>query len=96
MDPLLLWSSLNCSPYHANTPLYPVVRHVLRRAGINADDTRETRRLKLARFMADTGPAGQNCPALDPTYLSLLDELTGAEPNEATGPPAIRSLNANS
>ena len=45
-----------CSPYHANTPLYPVVRYVLRRAGINADDTSERRRQE-ARAICNRQPA---------------------------------------
>jgi class 3 adenylate cyclase len=64
---------LQCSPYHANTPLHPVVRYLLRRAGIESADPSDARRAKIARVLAEAGRALDP----DPARLSLLAELAG-------------------
>jgi class 3 adenylate cyclase len=87
---------LQCSPYHANTPLYPVVRHLLRRAAINSEDGPETRRLKIARLMAGSDPGrdtGSEAREPDAVHLALLAELVGVEPHESdrtTGDPVSK------
>jgi class 3 adenylate cyclase len=82
---------LQCSPYHANTPLYPVMRHLLRRSGIAADDGAEERRAKLGRLLAESGRA-PNALDADDTQVSLLAELIGVEAADegAVGDPVAR------
>lgn len=80
---------LQCSPYHANTPLHPVVRHLLRRADIGADDPPDIRHAKLTQLL---GESGASVPK-DQARVALLDELIGGEagnPAEAGGDSIAR------
>ena len=66
---------LQCSPYHANTPLYPVVRYLTRRADIDGGDAPAAKREKLAQLFVDAG-----ADDFIDTRVDLLGELFGMEP----------------
>jgi class 3 adenylate cyclase len=70
---------LQCSPYHANTPLYPIVRHLIRRADIDGGDAPATKHAKLARLFADYA-SGDETDASARARVALLSELLGVEP----------------
>ncbi len=47
---------MQCSPYHRNTALYPVIRHFTEAAGFAPDDGVALRREKLRSMLAATSP----------------------------------------
>jgi DNA-binding SARP family transcriptional activator/class 3 adenylate cyclase len=49
------WLRYQCSPFHANSPLYPVVRQIERAAGLAAGDTPEQKLGKLDVMLAAIG-----------------------------------------
>ncbi|TMF83858.1 MAG: hypothetical protein E6I08_16650 [Chloroflexi bacterium] len=65
---------LQCSPYHVNSPLYPVLRHLERAAGLVHDDTPAIRRGDFARLFASDEEAERAILLLGPA-LGLLDAV---------------------
>jgi class 3 adenylate cyclase/tetratricopeptide (TPR) repeat protein len=70
---------LQCSPYHANSALYPVLRHLERIGGLVRDDTPSIRRAKLVQLFPDTDRAEEAIRLIGPA-LGLLDTA----PSEAS------------
>src|SRR3954452_4470854 len=60
-----------CSPYHANSALHPVVEHLERSAGFKADDTAEMRLDKLEALLALRAPQVQTVVPLFAALLSI-------------------------
>lgn len=57
--------SLSCSPYYANTALFPIIDHLTRAAGFQSDDPPEERLTKLERILSqDSGGLDQAAPIL--------------------------------
>jgi class 3 adenylate cyclase/tetratricopeptide (TPR) repeat protein len=69
---------LQCSPYHANSALYPVLRHIERAAGFGHDDTASLLRAHFVRLLGDTSKAGHAIALLGPVL-----GLTEAAPADA-------------
>jgi class 3 adenylate cyclase/tetratricopeptide (TPR) repeat protein len=69
---------LQCSPYHSDNVLYPVIRYLSRAAGFAATDTPEARIEKLGALFAER-------TASDTTAIPLLAELLSI-PVAAAGP----------
>jgi class 3 adenylate cyclase/tetratricopeptide (TPR) repeat protein len=63
---------LQCSPYHANSALYPVLRHIERTAGLAHDDSPAVRRADFARLFPDSEQAERALTLLGPA-LGLAD-----------------------
>ena len=63
---------LQCSPYHTNSALYPVLRHLERTAGMAHDDPPSVRRQHLARLFLDPDKAERAITLLCPV-LGLAD-----------------------
>jgi class 3 adenylate cyclase len=61
--------TLQCSPYHVNSALYPVIRHLERAAGFAPDDGADARLDKLEAMLAHSKGA------TDPTSIALLADL---------------------
>lgn len=68
-----------CSPYHANTALYPVIHCLQQAAALTTEDDYRTQRQKLVAFASTTGIDDQ-------TTISLLAELLSI-PGDAQHPP---------
>jgi class 3 adenylate cyclase/tetratricopeptide (TPR) repeat protein len=47
-----LWLHYQCSPFHGNSPLYPIIRHIERAAGFASNDTPDQRLDKLEGMLA--------------------------------------------
>jgi DNA-binding SARP family transcriptional activator/tetratricopeptide (TPR) repeat protein len=60
--------NFQCSPFHANSPLYPLGRHIELVAGLSAKDTPDEKLAKLERMLTDLGSRSQD-PVL---YLASL------------------------
>lgn len=60
-----------CSPYHANSALHPVVEQLERSAGFKAEDTAEKRLDKLEALLALRGPEAESVAPLFATLLSI-------------------------
>ncbi len=78
--------NLQCSPYHSDSALYPVIQYLGRAAGFAATDTPDARIEKLGVLLAQRA-------ASDPAAIPLLAELlsipfAAAEPSSQT--PAQR------
>jgi class 3 adenylate cyclase/tetratricopeptide (TPR) repeat protein len=73
-----------CSPYHANSVLYPVIAHFERAARFKADDTSEQRLDKLEELLALEAPRLQ---AVAPLIASLLSIPFGRRYPELTLSP---------
>lgn len=74
----------DCSPYHQNTALYPLVRQLARLAGFQAGDTEQQRLEKLARL--DTGSDDSHSGSLA-VLGELLDlPVSGASPLQSLTP----------
>ena len=58
-----------CSPYHTNSTLRPIIAQLERAAGLKADDTAEQRLDKLEALLALSGSRGQ---AAAPLFAALL------------------------
>ena len=63
-----------CSPYHTNSALYPIIEHLERAAGFERDDGPEVRLTKLEALM---GLAGANFAEAVPLIAALLGVPTG-------------------
>ena len=63
---------LQCSPYHANSALYPVLRHLERSAGLAHEDSPSQRRARFAGLFPDAEKAERAVALLGPA-LRLLD-----------------------
>jgi class 3 adenylate cyclase/tetratricopeptide (TPR) repeat protein len=59
---------LQCSPYHSDSALYPVIQYLRRAANFTAGDSADARIGKLDAFLA-------NCTEYDSTNIFLLAEL---------------------
>ena len=64
---------LQCSPYHGNSALYPVLRHLERSAGLMHDDSPALRREHFARLFPDSNQVEEAIQLLGPA-LGLLDD----------------------
>ena len=64
-----VWVAHRCSPYHANSTLYPIVEHLKRALGWSAEDSAEEKLGKL-----ESALAGQSLPLPEviPLYAELL------------------------
>jgi len=64
-----VWVAVRCSPYHANSTLYPVIEHMKRVMGWKPDDDPAAKLEKLERALAH-----QSLPAEEavPLYAALL------------------------
>ena len=51
-----LWLHYQCSPFHANSPLYPVARHIEHAAGLASQDTPDQKLRKLEIMLTATAP----------------------------------------
>jgi class 3 adenylate cyclase/tetratricopeptide (TPR) repeat protein/ABC-type transport system involved in cytochrome c biogenesis ATPase subunit len=71
---------LQCSPYHADTTLYPVIHHIARSAGFVAADTPAEKLGKLGKLFSERA-------SLDADAIPLLAELLSVP-----GAPAASSL----
>ena len=60
-----------CSPYHVNSALHPVLRNIERAAAFDSADTDEQRREKLETFLAAAAPDVADAPALIAEQLGL-------------------------
>ena len=63
---------LQCSPYHANSALYPVLRHLERSARLAHQESPSLRRARFARLFPDAEKAERAVTLLGPA-LGLLD-----------------------
>jgi class 3 adenylate cyclase/tetratricopeptide (TPR) repeat protein len=63
---------LQCSPYHANSALFPVLRHLERASGLVHEDSPSLRRAHFARLFPDPITAEQAITLLGPV-LGLVD-----------------------
>jgi class 3 adenylate cyclase/predicted ATPase len=74
-----------CSPYHTNSSLYPVLRQLERAAEFRADDSDEARYVKLARLFAfDVVPLIASLFSLVPTGHAEIRGLRADERKERT------------
>ena len=64
-----VWVAIRCSPYHANSTLYPVIEHLKRVIGWKPEDTPAVRLERLEKALE-----GQSLPAAEavPLYAELL------------------------
>ena len=59
------WVSVRCSPYYANTPLYPIVDHLKRVMRWRAEDTAQERLQKLeAALQSQSTPLPEVVPLI--------------------------------
>ncbi|CAB1072083.1 Proteins incorrectly called adenylate cyclase [Olavius algarvensis Delta 1 endosymbiont] len=57
--------TFRCSPYHTNSPLYPIIEHVQRALGWQPEDTAETRLAKLEQMLEPTSlPLAETVPLI--------------------------------
>jgi class 3 adenylate cyclase/tetratricopeptide (TPR) repeat protein len=74
--------TFQCSPYHTNTPLYPIVRQLERLAGIGPSDQAREKFDKLQTLLGARHPA--HCQT-----VSLLGDLLGLEPKKRLPPLTV-------
>jgi class 3 adenylate cyclase/tetratricopeptide (TPR) repeat protein len=79
---------LQCSPYHANSALHPVLRHIERAGGFGHDDPPALRRTYFARLLGDPVRAEHAITLLGPV-LGLID---AARPDAAPGDVKAETL----
>jgi predicted ATPase/class 3 adenylate cyclase len=60
-----------CSPYHGNSPFYPVIRQIEFAARFDVEDTPEIKLRKLEALLARNGPEGLKDVSLYASLLSL-------------------------
>jgi class 3 adenylate cyclase/predicted ATPase len=60
-----------CSPYHTNSALYPIIAQLERAAGFNTDDTSEQRLEKLEALLAIASPRVRDMAPLFAALLSI-------------------------
>ena len=70
---------LQCSPYHANSALYPVLRHIERAAGFGHDDPASLLHAHFVQLLGDASKAEHAIALLGPVL-----GLTDAAPADAT------------
>jgi len=58
-----------CSPYHTNSSLHPIIAHIERAAGFRRDDSPEEKREKLEAFIAE---GVSNVAEVAPLFASML------------------------
>jgi len=63
------WVSLRCSPYHSNSPLYPVIEHFKRALGWQPDDDDQERLLKLEAALK---PLSTPLQEVVPLYAEIM------------------------
>jgi class 3 adenylate cyclase/tetratricopeptide (TPR) repeat protein len=63
------WVSIRCSPYHSNSPLYPVVEHFKRALGWQPDDDDQARLLKLEAALE---PLSTPLEEVVPLYAEIM------------------------
>jgi class 3 adenylate cyclase len=73
--------TFQCSPYHANAPLYPVIRYIEQLAGIDRLDSSAQRLGKLQAVMG----SGSD----DDKILPLIGELLDLDPDLGAPVPAV-------
>ena len=66
-----------CSPYHVNSALHPVIRNIERAMGFEANESEESRLDKLDRYLESAAPSLKQAPAL---FADLLGLPTGRYP----------------
>ncbi|HEX6012022.1 MAG TPA: AAA family ATPase, partial [Geminicoccaceae bacterium] len=71
-----------CSPYHADSALYPAIQHLVHAAGLSPDDGPECRLERLELFLAQAGE--QNGEA-----TALLAALLGLDGTDRHGAPTL-------
>ncbi len=74
-----------CSPYHANSTLYPFIVQLERAAGFKADDTSQQRLDRLEALLSKNASPGRDTVPLLATLLSI--PLSGRYPALALSPP---------
>jgi class 3 adenylate cyclase/tetratricopeptide (TPR) repeat protein len=63
------WVSIRCSPYHTNSPLYPVVEHFKRALGWQPDDDDQARLVKLEAALE---PLSTPLEEVVPLYAEIM------------------------
>jgi class 3 adenylate cyclase/tetratricopeptide (TPR) repeat protein len=72
---------MQCSPYHRNTALYPVIRHFAEAAGFAAHDSVQLRRDKLRSMLAAAAPLTERAFDVLAGAIGLGREGNGAVPD---------------
>ncbi|GMQ75326.1 MAG: adenylate/guanylate cyclase domain-containing protein [Gammaproteobacteria bacterium] len=78
------WVAIRCSPYHANSSLYPVIEHLKRVFGWRPEDTPTVRLVRLEKALED-----QSLPAHE--AVPLYAELLSLSLPEGRYPPLVLS-----
>jgi DNA-binding SARP family transcriptional activator/tetratricopeptide (TPR) repeat protein len=65
------WLHYQCSPFHANSPLYPVVRYIERAAGLSASDAPDQKLDKLEVMLAALDSRAQDAVLFLAALLSI-------------------------
>jgi class 3 adenylate cyclase/tetratricopeptide (TPR) repeat protein len=73
---------LQCSPYHTNSALYPVLRHLELSAGLAHEESPSLRRARFARLFTDAERAERAVTLLGPA-LGLLDAASSSDTDPA-------------
>ncbi|MBX3329319.1 MAG: AAA family ATPase [Nitrospira sp.] len=73
-----------CSPYHTNTALYPVITYLRQAAGLSGEDTPSTQLRKLDALALNSGIDDQ-------TTVSLLADLCSIRTDDLRPPPNVSS-----
>ena len=85
----VLWR-LQCSPYHPNSALFPVIRSLYRAIELRPVDTAEDRLDKLERMLRETG---EDVDALAPIYAELLSfDTAGRYARPEMAPQELKNL----
>src|SRR5215471_18404717 len=85
----VLWR-LQCSPYHPNSALFPVIQSLYRAIELGSVDTAEDRLDKLERMLRETG---EDVVALAPIYAELLSfDSAGRYARLTLAPQELKSL----
>ena len=72
---------MQCSPYHRNTALYPVIQHFAEAAGFAAHDSVPLRRDKLRSMLAAAAPLTERAFSVLAGVIGLGQEGEGATPD---------------
>ena len=91
--------TLQCSPYHTNTVLHPLVEHLRRAAQFDINDTREAKLAKLESLLIQGAP---DVSAVAPIFATLLSipfedrypslDMTGERQKEAILEAAVAQI----
>jgi DNA-binding SARP family transcriptional activator/tetratricopeptide (TPR) repeat protein len=65
------WLNFQCSPFHANSPLYPLCRHIELLAGLSGRDTPDQKLGKLESMLAEMGSRSQDAVVYLAALLSI-------------------------